>query len=564
MAGTATGVRRLVAIAIVALALLVGLAAPSAHAADQVATYVVKATINADGSLAVTATLGFDGAAPAELQQVFDTSLRTPDRMEYRYTVADVVATSGGTDLGATVTTTASRTTVDIPTGGATTPIELAYTVRGAAVATADDTTTVSWPLLQGLNLPVAVFDAEIAVPALFTLVDCAAGDPASPGACTYYAGGTHESPQPRFHHEGSAAGEVVIATVRFPRSAVAVNEDLREIWSLDRAFSAAPLPLGVAAGLLLLGGLALWAAHRRIGRDAAGAAEPTLAAAFHPVGEGRNEFRVVDGIRPGEVGTLADERVDPVDVTATLLDLAVRGHLRITELPRESAHAATDWTFVRRDSDGRLAAYERTLLDAVAPLQGEAVRVSNLAGSVHAVIGQVQSELYDEVVARGWFGSRPDAARKRWARIGWVALGVAVAATLLLAAFSHFGLAGLAMVGLALGVLFVAQEMPARTAKGSSLLAGLDVLRGSLLTQPVDTLPTGKGYTQVSSILPYAVVLGGKERWLRAVADSDDDDAADTTDLDWYHGPDDWHLADLPASLTNFVTTVQGTLFSR
>lgn len=557
-----TGVRRVAAIVLTALALLVW-AAPSARAAEQVSTYVVEATVNADGTVAVRATMTFEGAAPAQVEQVFDTTTRTPDRREYRYTVADVVATSGGTDLGAAVETGPARTTVRIPTGGAGT-IELAYTVRGAAQASADDSTTVSWPLLQGLNLPVATFDAELAVPGLFSSIDCAAGNPAAPGACTYYAGGTHDNPSPVFHHEGAAPGDVVIATVRFPRSAVAVNEDLRDVWSLDTAFSAEPLPLGVAVALALLGGLALWAAHRRIGRDAAGGATPALVAGFHPVGAGENEFRVVDEVRPGEVGTLADERVDPVDVTATLLDLAVRGHLRITELPRESEHAATDWTFARRDGGDALAAYERTLLDAVAPVQGDPVRVSNLAGSVHTVIGQVQSELYDEVVARGWFATRPDAARRRWARIGWVALGGAVVVTLLLAAFTRFGLTGIALIALALGVLLVAQEMPARTPAGSRVLAGLDVLRGSLLTQPVDTLPTGRGYAQLSALLPYAVVLGGKERWLHAVASSDDDDLADSTDLDWYHGPDGWHLADLPAALANFITTVQGTLFSR
>jgi hypothetical protein len=344
----------------------------------------------------------------------------------------------------------------------------------------------------------------------------------------------------------------------------VAVNQDLRDVWSLDRAFSAAPLPLGIAAGLLVLGALGLWLAQRRIGRDASVGAEPTLVAAFHPIGPGQSEFRVVDHIRPGEVGTLADERVDPVDVTATLLDLAVRGHLRITELPKESAHAPSDWTFARLASADSLLDYERTLLDAVAPLQGEPVRVSNLAGSVGAVIGQVQSELYDEVVERGWFAGRPDATRSRWARIGWIGLAAAVVVTILLAAFTMFGLTGLVLIALALGVVLIAQEMPARTAKGTAALHGLDVLRGSLLTQPLDTLPTGQGYAQLSSILPYAIVLGGKERWLKAVADADDDDVPDSEDLDWFHGPDGWHLADLPASLANFVTTVQGTLFSR
>ncbi|MFT4110737.1 DUF2207 family protein [Propionicimonas sp.] len=563
MGVTLTGWRRGAAVAVGAVAILACLA-PPAQAAEQVSSYAVKATVNTDGTLAVVATITFDGAAPSDVQQVFDTTTRTADRLEYRYTLSDVTATSDGKDLGARVSTAATTTTVDVPTAGTTSPIVLGYTVHGAALATPEDTTTISWPLLQGLNLPVATFDAEVAVPALFTLIDCAAGDPSAPGACTYYSGGTHDSPTPTFHHEGATAGQVVVATLRFPSSAVAANQDVREIWSLDRAFSAAPLPLGIALGLLVLGGLALWAAHRRIGRDAAVPAAPTLVAEFAPVGPGQSEFRVRDGIRPGEVGTLADERVDPLDVTATLLDLAVRGHLRITELSRESAHAPNDWTFARLPGTGALLDYERTLLDAVAPVQGEPVRVSNLAGSVGAVIGQVQSQLYDEVVERGWFARRPDSTRNQWGLLGWVGLGLAVLVTILLAAFTSFGLAGLALVALALGVLFVAQEMPARTAQGASVLAGLDVLRGSLLTQPVDTLPAGRGAHELSSILPYAIVLGGKERWLQAVADSDDDGLPDSTDLDWYHAPDTWHLADLPASLANFVTTVQGTLFSR
>ena len=34
-------------------------------------------------------------------------------------------------------------------------------------------------------------------------------------------------------------------------------------------------------------------------------------------------------GMRPGQLGTLIDEKADPRDVTATLVDLAVRGYLQ-------------------------------------------------------------------------------------------------------------------------------------------------------------------------------------------------------------------------------------------
>lgn len=563
MASNVTGRQRLAAIAVLALGLL-GLLAPTAQAADAVKSYVVEATIAADGNLTVKATMTFDGGAPDTIEQRLSTVTRTRDNMEYRYQLTDVTASAGSKALDVRTTVGPRSTTVSIPAGGTTDPVVLSYVVHGAAIATDGDTTTVQWALLQGLNLPVATFDATVAVPGLFTSVDCAAGAPETPGTCTYYGGGTAAARSPIFHDEARAPGDVVVAIVRFPTTAVAVNQDLREVWTLDRAFSAEPLPLGIAAGLLVLGGLALWAAHRRLGSDAGAGMAPTPVAEFHPIGPNQSEFRVLDGVRPGAVGTLVDERVDPIDVTATLLDLAVRGHLRITELAPESPHAATDWTFARLASSDPLQPYEHTLLDAVAPVQGEPVKVSNLAGSVGTVIGKIQSELYDEVVERGWFARRPDATRNRWSLIGWVTLGVAVVITVGLAAFTHFGLTGLALIALALGVLFIGQEMPARTASGTAVLGGLDALRGSLLTQPVDTLPAGKGLAQLSSILPYAIVIGGKDRWLQAIAASDDDTEDDSSDLDWYHAPAGWQLKDLGASLANFVTTVQGTLFSR
>lgn len=538
--------------------------APRALAAETVDTYVVDATVSADGQIAVRATISFQGAAPASLQQQFSTALRTPDNREYRFEVSDIRATAGGTDLAPQISSGARQTTVVVPTAGVTGPVELSYVVKGAAIRTVDGDTEVTWALLQGLNLPVTSFDATVKVPSMINLVDCAAGAPEAPKACIFYGGGTHDNPQPFFHDEARAPGEIVQITVRFPEGAVAVNEDLRDLWTFERAFSAKPLPLGVALGVLALGGLALWLAHRKIGRDAAGAATPTPVAEFHPVADGHTEFRVLNQVRPGQVGTVMDEHVDPVDVTATLIDLAVRGHLRIEEMPRTSAHAVTDWTFVRRPAEGTLADYERILLDAVAPAQGEPVKVSNLAGSVVSVIPQVQSELYDEVVQRGWFARRPDSTRNRWALIGWAALGLAVIITIQLAAVTTFGLTGLALVALALGLLFVAQEMPARTAAGASLLSGLNVLRGVLLTQRTDQVSAGKAHVELSRVLPYAVVLGGLDRWLDAMVAADADAEADSTDLDWYHAPNDWHLSDLPASVKNFVTTVQGTLFSR
>ena len=49
-------------------------------------------------------------------------------------------------------------------------------------------------------------------------------------------------------------------------------------------------------------------------------------------------------GLRPGQVGPLLDERADPLDVSATVVDLAVRGYLHIEELERAHWFACRDW----------------------------------------------------------------------------------------------------------------------------------------------------------------------------------------------------------------------------
>jgi hypothetical protein len=321
---------------------------------------------------------------------------------------------------------------------------------------------------------------------------------------------------------------------------------------------------LALALGLLALGGVALYALHRRAGVDVSPDGEINKVGEFAPTGEGQAEFRVVDNVRPGHVGTVADERVDPIDVTATLVDLAVRGHLLITELPRGSDFARADWEIKRLQGPLEdLQPFEQQLLDGIAPAGGS-VRVSELAGRVQESIGGVQNALYDEMVNSGWYERRPDDTRNRWTQVALAALIISVVATGVLAAFTTFGLVGLALILVSLGLVFVAQEMPARTAKGTALLGGLGALRSDLLSHPTNQMPPGGELREISEVLPYAIVLGGADRWLDAIVASDVDADADSYDLSWYHGPENWHLRDLPDSMRNFVTTVSGSLFTR
>ena len=537
------------------------LAPAPAHAASIVESYVVEARVDAGGLIEVVATIVPDDR-PGPIVQRFATALPASGGPLYRFTLDPFAATGPqGADAGAIVRQEGGATVVEIPDAGG--PVTLRYTVRGAAVATGD-TTTVAWSYLQGLNVGVRSFDATVTGPGPFTMIDCSAGAPAHPGACGWYSGGTHDQRDPSFHDGPRAAGDIVQPVVRYASDVVRPNQQIDRVWSLDRAFSTTPLPLALALGIGLMGLAALWIVHRRLGQDAVGAGQaPTPIASFRPSGDHSEVALAHDGLRPGEVGTLLDERVDPVDIAATVLDLAVRGELTIRELPRPTPFARTDWEFVRRVGHGGLHAYETTVLDALAPA-GRPKRLSDAGDAIGEVLGTVQSQLYDEVVASGWFVQRPDATRNLWTKSSRLALAVSALIAVAFVIFTPFGLLGLVLVALSLGAGVVGQSMPSRTPAGVSVLAGLGVLRGQILTQDVAGMPPGREVDELSKVLPYAVVLGGADRWLDGLVATDGDDTPDAEELDWYHGPAGWHLADLPDSLRNFITTFEGVLVSR
>ena len=112
----------------------------------------------------------------------------------------------------------------------------------------------------------------------------------------------------------------------------------------------------------------------------------------------------------------MLDEQANVVDVTATIVDLAVRGHLRIEEQPRKGLFRSRDWLLVKLPGGkGDLVEYERLLYSGLFESAATQVLLSSLKKKFAARLARVQSALYTNVTSEGWFRGRPDKVRGRW-----------------------------------------------------------------------------------------------------------------------------------------------------
>jgi hypothetical protein len=244
-----------------------------------------------------------------------------------------------------------------------------------------------------------------------------------------------------------------------------------------------------------------LW---RSQGRDPAGAA--ALPVRYEPP----------EGLSPAEVGVVLDERVDLVDVTATLLDLAVRGHLRIEEA--ESAGflflQGRDWRLVKLGPEEGLRPHEALLLRRLFAT-GDEVRVSSLRNRFHVELPAIRGAIDRAVSHDGrFFVGSPEAVRRRYAGVGIAALVGGAAA---LWASAPAAAASIAACGAL--VLSFSRVMPRRTPRGRAVYEEILGFREFVMRVDADRLERMGARTpeRFERLLPFAVVLGAADAWAEA-----------------------------------------------
>lgn len=358
---------------------------------------------------------------------------------------------------------------------------------------------------------------------------------------------------------------------VGFEPNSVDVAEPLLERrWTLAHAFVGSPwaVPLSVVVGLLGLAGVA-WLAFRE-GRDRV-TRGPMSAAGMIEDEPGRRSlltpravpvrFRPPDELRPAQLGLVVDERVDPVDVSATIVDLAARGHLTIEEIEEDLVlwFSRTDWRLRRteREVGEEVLGYEEELLTSLFE-DGDEVLLSDLRGGFAEDFQRIRREVYADAVRRRWFNRSPEKERGRWLALGLLAVLAAVGLTWLLAVYSRLALVGLALLVPALVLVIAHRWMPHRTPRGSRILDETLGFKEFIVTAEADRMSFAEDERLFVSYLPYAVVFGAVDHWAKVLQDL----GVGPSDIGWYVGAHPTRgFANLSSGLSSFAATVGPSL---
>jgi uncharacterized membrane protein len=258
-------------------------------------------------------------------------------------------------------------------------------------------------------------------------------------------------------------------------------------------------------------------------------------------------------------MGLLADERADTLDVTATIVDLAVRGYLSIAELPRTGWFSRTDWQLTRlKDADAGLLEYERIVFEGI--FEGRATRtVSSLKHKFYRDLAKARSALYRDAVERGWFARNPNTVRVVTRVIGIIVAGGGVFLVLALGFRWGAGLLGVPVIVGGLLLAFAAGAMPRRTATGREVLQRALGFVKYLGTGEARQLAFAERANIFSAYLPYAVAFKCVDKWARAFKDIDLEAASA-----WYYsGSRGFDIAAFDASLSSFASSMSSTLAS-
>jgi uncharacterized membrane protein len=238
-------------------------------------------------------------------------------------------------------------------------------------------------------------------------------------------------------------------------------------------------------------------------------------------------QYEPPDKLTPGECGTLVDNEAAMRDITATLVDLAVKGYMTIEQ--RDENHLLglshskeyifhlkkppAEWTAARPHEQQMLSA----LFDNGASTD---VKLSDLQNHFYTQLPGIRDSIFQALMGDNYYLHRPDTVRQGYIGAGLAIGFLTVAGNVFLSRATGIASPAWIIAGVASGVVICAfgYFMSARTVTGQRALEkvlGFEDFLGRTQKDQIDRLE--KTPDLFEKYLPYAMALHVEKKWVQA-----------------------------------------------
>jgi uncharacterized membrane protein len=241
--------------------------------------------------------------------------------------------------------------------------------------------------------------------------------------------------------------------------------------------------------------------------------------------------------ISPAEAGTLLDDQIHPRDITSTMVDLAVRGYIKIEETAEKTLiFTHKDYVFhllkPREQWGADLVPHERVMLENVFA-GGSETRLSSLKNRFYSAVPIIRQDIMSALKTKGIYLLDPESAN------GY-SIGAAVAILIPFGLLQYLGWANffnsavLLIASLLISAIIwwlFARVMTAKTVKGARTriaVLGFQEFMNRVDAERLKIMPP----TTFEKFLPFAMALGVEHHWAQAFAGIVKDPPQ------WYVGP--------------------------
>lgn len=273
-------------------------------------------------------------------------------------------------------------------------------------------------------------------------------------------------------------------------------------------------------------------------------------------------EYFPPEKLRPAEVGTLLDERADTLDVSATIVDLAVRGFLTIKEEPKKWLFGSVDYVLSKTGKDqSNLLPYEKGLLNRIFDKK-DIVAVSELEAGFYDDLATIKQMLYHDMVAKKFFPTNPEKVKGKYLTLGIVVLTLAFVSFIagLFESSGYLGGVGLATIFIGVILIIFSRSFSRRTSLGHKVLR--KILGFKLFIEKAEKYKQQflERENIFNEILPYAIVFGSTEKFAKAFSNLGIKPSQPT----WYTSSQPFNVMVFSSSINNFSGSFTSAIASQ